>query len=97
MGDGFKVDTGSLVQAGRDFNSHRDDLSRALARLRASLPDPVSMCGDDEQGRKFASEYRPHADKLVQVLGDMVTGLGNVGAAFPVMADNFEAADGAQG
>ncbi len=76
MSNGFKTDTDVLRQAGAGFTKQHDALSAALATLRSGLPDVVGMCGGDEQGRKFAAQYRPYADKLQQVLGDMTTGLG---------------------
>ncbi len=94
MSNGFKTDTDVLRQAGAGFTKQHDALSAALATLRSGLPDVVGMCGGDEQGRKFAAQYRPYADKLQQVLGDMTTGLGNIGQGFPVMADNIDRADG---
>jgi hypothetical protein len=93
MSDGFKTDTDVLRQAGRDFTTQFQALSTALANMRSGLPDVVSMCGDDEQGRKFMDEYRPYADKLQQVIGDMATGLGSIGQGLPVMADNIDKAD----
>jgi hypothetical protein len=93
MGNGFKTDTDVLRQTGTGFTTQSEALSAALASLRAGRPDIVSMCGNDEQGRKFTAQFRPYADKLEQVLGDMVTGLGNIGQAFPVMADNIDKAD----
>jgi hypothetical protein len=93
MGKQFTVDPASLRSAGTQFDAQRDALSRAVAQLRSGLAGVSAAIGDDDQGHKFAARYNPNSAKLEDVLGQMVTGLGKVGQAFPTMADNYERAD----
>jgi uncharacterized protein YukE len=95
LGNEFSVNPDSLRSAGAQFGPQDDALTQALAQLKSALAGLNGMCGDDEQGHKFASQYEPKAAQLQEVLGQMAVGLGKVGQGLQTMADNYERADGA--
>jgi hypothetical protein len=95
MANQFSVDTASLRAAGSQFTTQGGALSDALNQLRTGLAGVAGAIGGDDQGHQFAGQYQPNAAMLEGVLAEMVTGLDNVGRAFPVMADNYDGADGA--
>lgn len=93
MANQFKVDTASLRAAGSQFDAQSEALSRALAQLHSALAGVSGAIGDDDQGHQFAAQYNPSSARIQEALQQMVTGLGRVGQAFPVMADNYDHAD----
>jgi uncharacterized protein YukE len=93
LGNEFSVNPDSLRSAGAQFGPQDDALTQALAQLKSALAGLNGMCGDDEQGHKFASQYEPKAAQLQEVLGQMALGLGKIGQGLQTMADNYDRAD----
>ena len=95
MAGQFSVDPDRLRSAGSQFGPQSDALTHALGQLRSELAGLSGMCGDDEQGQKFAAQYGPRAAQLQHVLEQMALGLERVGQGLQTMADNYERADAA--
>src|SRR2546430_1548574 len=93
MAGSFTVSPEALDRAAFAFDSASQDMAAGLGRLRAALPDPRRMCGDDDSGRKFAGEYGQQAGQLQGILDQMVTGLEGVAGALRSMAANYGGAD----
>jgi uncharacterized protein YukE len=84
-----------MLRASARFSLESELLASALNRLQASLRPLSGMCGNDEQGQKFASGYDPNAKNLEMAFANLVKGLDDIGRGLEVMAINYQASDSA--
>ncbi len=64
-----------------------------MSRLQANLPDSGSMCGDDDAGHKFKSQYDRAVQQMEAGLLKMVEGLMAIGGGLETMAAVYEGSD----
>ena len=84
-----------MLRASARFSLETEQLASALSRLQASLRPLGGMCGNDEQGQKFASGYEPNAKNLELAFQNLVKGLDAVGRGLEVMSINYRGSDSA--
>lgn len=90
----MRVSPAELSAAAPTFDAAGEAVSRALAALKGALPDATEMCGDDDAGQKFLSQYRPRLDQISQAMQAIATGLPTVGTGLRTAASNVSGADG---
>jgi uncharacterized protein YukE len=95
MGDKFSIEPEALLTGSARFSVESQQLAAALSRLQASLRPLSGMCGNDEQGQKFAAGYNPAAKNLEQALQNLTTGLASVARGLEVMRINYQGSDSA--
>ena len=95
MGDKLSVHPESLLRASARFALESEQLAYAVGRLRASLGPLGGMCGNDEQGQKFASGYDPNSKNLDQALQNLTRGLEAIGQGLEAMGINYQGSDAA--
>ena len=95
MGDKVSVQPESLFRASARFSLESEELAAALSRLQTSLAALGDVCGNDEQGQKFASGYSPNAVKIEKALQNLTQGLADIGRGLDVMGINYQAVDAA--
>ena len=93
MGEKFSIDPETFLTASARFSVESEQLASALRRLQASLRPLGGMCGNDEQGQKFASGYDPGAKSLEQALHNLTTGLESIARGLEVMRINYQGSD----
>jgi uncharacterized protein YukE len=95
MGDKLSIDPETLHMASARFSVESDQLAAAVGRLQATLRPLSGMCGNDEQGQKFAAGYDPNAKNLELALQNLAKGLQAISRGFEVMKINYEGGDAA--
>ncbi len=93
MPDGFEVDSEAAGRAAPKFSAAADELAAAVADLRSVLAGTAAMCGDDEQGRKFANGYEPAAKLVDESLVFAAKGVFAVSDALTAMGGNYTNAE----
>ena len=93
MGDKVSVQPESLFGASAKFSLQSEELAAALSKLQAHLGALGDVCGNDDQGRTFASGYNPNAAKIEKALQNLTQGLANIGTGLDVMGINYQAVD----
>jgi uncharacterized protein YukE len=84
-----------MLRASARFALESEELASALSRLQASLLPLNGMCGNDEQGQKFAAGYDPNAKNLEQALQNLASGLDAIGRGLEVMGINYQGSESA--
>ncbi|NMO88665.1 hypothetical protein [Actinomycetospora sp. TBRC 11914] len=80
MADGFAVRPELLAAPAAAFDEAAATLRTAVAQARADLAALGDVCGDDEQGRAFASRYDPVAAEGIAAISrsvDVVASFGD--------------------
>ena len=95
MRDELSVDPETMLRASARFALESQELASALSRLQASLVPLNGMCGNDEQGQKFAAGYEPNAKNLEQALQNLAKGLDAIGRGLEVMGINYQGSESA--
>jgi uncharacterized protein YukE len=95
MGDKFSVYPESLFLASTRFTVESEQLASALSALQASLRPLSGMCGNDDQGQRFASGYDPAAANIDKALQNLAKGLDAIGQGLDVMRTNYQGSDAA--
>lgn len=80
----------NMSAAAPKFAAAGGDLAEALTKLHSVLAECKNMCGDDEQGRKFAEGYNPAADTVEESLSFSSTAVKALGTAVKTMGDNYQ-------
>jgi uncharacterized protein YukE len=95
VGDKFSVNPESLLGASARFELESEQLASALSRLQASLGQLGDVCGNDDQGHRFAAGYVPNEVKIEQALRNVSRGLADIGRGLEVMGLNYQGSDAA--
>jgi uncharacterized protein YukE len=95
VGDKLSVNPQSMLRASARFALESEQLASALSVLQARLRPLAGMCGNDEQGQRFASGYDPNAANLEQALQNLAAGLDDIGRGLEVMGINYQSSDAA--
>ncbi len=95
MGEQLSINPESLIRAGAQFTIESGRLADAVNRLQSSLHALGDLCGDDDQGRAFATDYNPATGKVELALQNMAKGLSAIGRGLEVMGLNYEGSDAA--
>lgn len=80
----------NISAAAPKFADAGADLAEALTQLQSVLAGCKNMCGDDEQGRKFAEGYNPAAETVEKSLTFSSTAVKKLGTAVKTMGDNYQ-------
>lgn len=93
MAEGFAVRPEHLVAPAASFDDAAVALRAAVAQARADLAALGDVCGDDEQGRAFASRYEPVTAQGLDAVGRSADVVASFGGGLRAAAKQYEAGD----
>ena len=93
MADGFVVRSELLAAPAVAFDDAAGTLAAARARAQADLAGLGDVCGDDEQGRAFASRYLPVASEGLEAIGRSADTVGSFGSGLRATSEQYAAGD----
>lgn len=95
MTGGFANEPEAVRSAAGRFRTCGEGLERAFGELRATLTSLGDICGDDDQGRQFASGYEPAAADAERAVERSVGALRSVASALDRSAQDYRGVDDA--
>ncbi|WP_143173882.1 WXG100 family type VII secretion target [Streptoalloteichus hindustanus] len=87
------LEPAEVRSAGARMTRAGDAMERVVQALRGALDAEGECWGHDESGEKFAKEYVPQRDKMLEGMGKVVEVLHRVGENLGKMVDDFERRD----
>lgn len=92
---GYEVDPARLAASGKSVGAQGDALVASLAALESALTGSGLMCGTDEAGLAFFTDYRKGAQALTSAAESAVNAFRNVGYGVEVSAHNYACSEAA--
>ena len=88
-GDGKILDIKieDLKKTAPQDQTHSQDLTKALTKLKTALAAAGSPWGDDKQGKEFHQAYGPNVTKIEHAADILAQGLASIHDAMSDMAD----------
>ncbi|MCX4759368.1 restriction endonuclease fold toxin-2 domain-containing protein [Kitasatospora purpeofusca] len=85
----FHVTPADMILSSSGFTDLHNDAAQIYRSLVFSMDEVAGMAGDDDAGKKFAAEYDPAAQKLVDAMASAVGQLGGTANGLYTMALSY--------